>query len=166
MSAQDDEGEIGLVRRTDAPIEAVFAAFTDGTQLQDWWGPQGFEVPSARIDPRLGGEIQIVMRAPDATDTPSEGTYREFTAPDHLVMDLTAYRPDGLALLWAEITVDLRDDAGTTEIRIRSFGRVLEAEARPMLTGMEEGWNETLDRLEGYLEGAGGATIKMRHDTV
>jgi uncharacterized protein YndB with AHSA1/START domain len=162
----DDVAQVELVRRVAAPAASVFAAFTDAEQLARWWGPEGFGVSSARSDPRPGGAIEIVMVAPDGSETPTSGTYRQVAAPSHLVIEMTAYRPDGTALLTSETTVDLTEGDAGAEIRVRATGRGLDPAARPMLGGMEAGWNETLDRLERHLAGSGGATIKMRHDTV
>lgn len=56
--------DIVLVRTFDAPVEAVWKAWTDPEQVQRWWGPRGYTSPSARIDLRPGGTYVFAMRAP------------------------------------------------------------------------------------------------------
>ena len=164
MTDQGDQAKIELSRHVKAPTEAVFDAFTDRHWFGRWWGPHGF-VSTVTLDPRPDGAIQIVMRAPDGTESPIEGAYREVSPPVRLVMALTAHGPDGIAIIAAEISIDLQEDADGTVIRVGASGRALRPEGRPGLAGMRQGWSESLDRLERLLEEAQGSTLKMRHDT-
>ena len=132
----------------------MFAAFTEAEHLSKWWGPEGFGVSSASSDPRPGGAFTIVMRAPDGTETPVEGTYEEFEAPHHLVTESTAFGPDGTAFVRSTETIDLTDRDGKTEIRVRATGWALIADAVAALAGMELGWVQMLRCLEDHLTGA------------
>lgn len=57
--------DVHVVREFDAPIERVWAAWTDPSDLRAWWGPMGFTCPRAEADVRVGGRILVTMRAPD-----------------------------------------------------------------------------------------------------
>ncbi len=57
--------EVRVVREFDAPVERVWAAWTQPADLRQWWGPAGFTCPHAVADVRPGGSIFITMRAPD-----------------------------------------------------------------------------------------------------
>ncbi|HEV7618548.1 MAG TPA: SRPBCC domain-containing protein [Burkholderiaceae bacterium] len=48
----------------DAPVEQVWKAWTDPKQVMQWWGPDGFTSPSAKIDFRENGISLVCMRAP------------------------------------------------------------------------------------------------------
>lgn len=48
----------------DAPVAAVWRAWTEGEQVRRWWGPQGFTAPLAEMDVREGGRSLVCMRAP------------------------------------------------------------------------------------------------------
>src|SRR6185437_2523494 len=52
----------------------VFRAWTDAKHLARWWGPKDFTNPVCEIEPRVGGRLRIVMRGPDGTDYPMQGT--------------------------------------------------------------------------------------------
>jgi uncharacterized protein YndB with AHSA1/START domain len=48
-----------------APAERVFEAFTSEEVMRRWWHSRpDWETPEARVDPRVGGEIWVVMRNP------------------------------------------------------------------------------------------------------
>lgn len=53
-----------FTRVFDAPIELVWKAWTDPKLVKQWWGPNGFTSPSAKIDLRKGGTSLVCMRAP------------------------------------------------------------------------------------------------------
>jgi uncharacterized protein YndB with AHSA1/START domain len=47
-----------------APVDAVWAAWTEPELIRQWWGPQGFTCPLARMDVRAGGVSLLAMQAP------------------------------------------------------------------------------------------------------
>ena len=85
MVATPDNGpmqrELVLTRIFDAPRAIVFKAWTDPQQLARWWGPKGFTNPVCELDPRVGGTLRIVMRAPDGQEHPMTGVFREIVEP-------------------------------------------------------------------------------------
>ncbi len=141
------ETEVVLNRLIDAPVERVFKAWTDATQLAKWWGPQHFTNPVCEVDVRPGGKMHIVMRAPDGTDYPMRGTYRDVEPNKRLVFVAVAEDAAGDALLesFTEVTFEAR--GGKTALTVKASGVGLAPVAAEMLKGMEEGWSGSLDRL-------------------
>jgi uncharacterized protein YndB with AHSA1/START domain len=164
MDDEKDSAEIELSRHLNASIGAVFDALTDPDRFGRWWGPHGYGA-TASLDRRPGGPIEIVMRAPDGTDSPIVGTYTELSEPSHIAMALTASGPDGVPMIGAEISIDLAQDPDGTAITVWASGRALSPAGRAGVAGMREGWTESLERLEQLLEEARGSTLKMRHET-
>ena len=154
MTDGASERTFELTRTFDAPMTLVFAALTDADHLEKWWGPEGFGVARATSDARPGGAFTIVMRAPDGSETPVDGTYDEFDPPHHLVATTAAVAPDGTRLLDSTVTIDLAERAGGTELRLRARGVALVPDAVPMLGGMELGWVQSLRCLDDHLTGA------------
>jgi uncharacterized protein YndB with AHSA1/START domain len=146
--------EIEVTRVVDAPRDLVFAAFTEADHLAKWWGPEGFGVSAATSDPRPGGAFRIVMRGPDGTDHPVDGTYREIDAPRRLVTESIAVGPSGERLLEAVTTVELAEHGDKTEITVRSRAVGFVPEAEAMLGGMEIGWVQSLRCLEDHVTDA------------
>ena len=70
------------VRRFQAAKEKVFDAWTDGTQIAKWMGPEGFTIPAADLDAREGGNYRITMRSPAGNTVPtSRSTPLSVSAP-------------------------------------------------------------------------------------
>ncbi len=71
-----------ITRTFDAPLEAVWKAWSDAEQVKKWWGPTGFTCPSAKMDFREGGVSLVCMRAPKdfgGKDMYSTWAYRKIT---------------------------------------------------------------------------------------
>ena len=54
---------INVSRTFDAPVEQVWALWTDPELVKRWWGPDRFTCPMARIDFREGGTSYVSMKA-------------------------------------------------------------------------------------------------------
>jgi uncharacterized protein YndB with AHSA1/START domain len=54
-----------------APVDVVWAAWTDPKGLPQWWGPDGFSCKTKRIDLREGGDWVFDMIGPDGTVYPN-----------------------------------------------------------------------------------------------
>ncbi|MBV8278368.1 MAG: SRPBCC domain-containing protein [Verrucomicrobia bacterium] len=52
----------------DAPIEKVWALWTDPELVKQWWGPDLFTCPLARIDFREGGTSLVSMKSNKVLD--------------------------------------------------------------------------------------------------
>jgi uncharacterized protein YndB with AHSA1/START domain len=61
----------------DAPVEQVWKAWSDPEYVVQWWGPEGFTSPLAKIDFREGGVSLVCMRSPEGQDLYNTWTYRE-----------------------------------------------------------------------------------------
>jgi uncharacterized protein YndB with AHSA1/START domain len=139
--------ELVLKRICAAPREIVFKTWTDTARLKQWWGPNGFTNPVCEIDPRPGGAMRIHMRAPDGTVYPMTGVYREIVEPERLVVSSGALDEQGKPLFEVLTTATFADHGGKTELTLRARVVKETPAAAPHLAGMEEGWNQTLDRL-------------------
>jgi uncharacterized protein YndB with AHSA1/START domain len=69
--------EMALTRSFDAPVEAVWDAWTRPEQVKRWWGPTGFTAPVAEMDVREGGTSLVAMRTPDGHDLYNTWTYQK-----------------------------------------------------------------------------------------
>jgi uncharacterized protein YndB with AHSA1/START domain len=143
--------EVTITRLLAAPRSLVFAAWTEPQDLARWWGPQGFTNPVCEVDARPGGALRIVMRAPDGTDYRMRGVFREVVAPERLVFTNIAVDADDKPLLDGLTTVTLAEEGGNTRLTVHTRATGLVPFAAPMLAGMQEGWTQSIDRLEEYV---------------
>jgi uncharacterized protein YndB with AHSA1/START domain len=141
------ERELVLTRMLDAPRALVFQAWTDPHHLARWWGPKGFTNPVCELDLRPGGALRIVMRAPDGTDYPMTGVFREIAPPERLVFTNCAVDAQGNTLLEGLTTVTFAERDGKTELTLRTRAVAVVGYAAAYVEGMEAGWTESLERL-------------------
>jgi len=144
--------EVVLARVFDAPRERVFAAWTDPQRMARWWGPHEFTNPVCELDARPGGAILIHMRGPDGTVYPMTGLFQEIVPPERLVFTTKVLMDEaGNVLLEGLTTVTFVERDGKTELTVRASITKAAPEAAGALEGMEEGWIQSLERLETEL---------------
>jgi uncharacterized protein YndB with AHSA1/START domain len=144
--------ELVITRVLDAPRALVFRAWTDPKQLAQWWGPNGFTNPVCEVDPRPGGALLIHMHGFGVT-YPLKGTFVEVVEPERLVfVSTTAEDEHGDPRLEILNTVTFAERDGKTELTMTA--RVVKAiDMDGALSGMEQGWTETLERLSAHVAG-------------
>ncbi len=76
-----------LTRVFDAPVAAVWDAWTKTDAMAKWWGPHGMPA-SATLDVRTGGAFTLIMHAADGTDYPITGEYLDVVEHRSLVMEM------------------------------------------------------------------------------
>lgn len=128
---------------------AVYEALTNPERLALWWGPQGFTSPDVRFHPHVGGGYRIAMQPPQGDPFFLLG---EFHAVDPLTRLVFSFRwdppdPDDRDTL---VTLSLQDQGEETEVHLTQASFATE-ERRAL---HEQGWIESLDRLEKLLSGS------------
>jgi uncharacterized protein YndB with AHSA1/START domain len=140
--------ELIITRIIDAPRDLVFKAWTDPKQVAKWWSPKYFTNPVCELDVRPGGAILIHMAGPDGTVYPMKGMYQEIVEPERLVFASSAVEDDaGNPALETLSTVTFEDQGGKTQLTLRVAVVRSTSAAEWALAGMEEGWNQSLDKL-------------------
>ena len=95
-SEPPDPDALRLERRFNAPAKAIFDTWTSAELLRRWW-PAGSdsETPIAEVDPRVGGELWLVMRSPEGDEFGGSGQYLEIDPPERLVFTRTWHGHEG-----------------------------------------------------------------------
>ena len=137
-----------IERALPAPRSLVFRANTEPEELARWWGPRGFSAPRVEVDLRVGGRYRIAMQPPEGDLFHLSGEFREVEPVTRL-----AY-----TFRWEEPTPDDRETVVTLSLedmgeatRLTVDQGVFATEERRSLH--EQGWSETLDRLQELLSG-------------
>jgi uncharacterized protein YndB with AHSA1/START domain len=144
------ERELTITRSFAAPRALVFAAWTDARHLAQWWGPHGYTNPVCEIDPRVGGKLRIHMRGPDGTTHQMEGVVRDIVAPERLVI-ANSVDVAGRRVLEGLFTVTFAERDGKTTMTLHARAAALAEEALLWLDGMNEGWEQSIERLEAFV---------------
>jgi uncharacterized protein YndB with AHSA1/START domain len=150
-TAKVAERQVVITRIFDAPRELVFKVWTEPRHVAQWWGPKGFTNPVVEMDVRPGGALRIVMRAPDGIEHPMKGVFREVVVPERLVFTNLAVDAHGSVLLDGLTIVTFAAQDQKTKLTVQTSALGLAAAAAQMLAGMEEGWTQSIDRLEAWL---------------
>jgi uncharacterized protein YndB with AHSA1/START domain len=152
MTAQPSKLALEMKRVISAPRPLVFNALTEPDVLAKWWGPSGFTAPNVEVDLRAGGRYRIAMQPPDGDLFYLSGEFREVDPPIHLAYTFRWEDPDPDDRETL-VTLSLRDLGESTEL-VFTQG-VFATEGRRALH--EQGWTETLDRLQELISpGASG----------
>lgn len=145
------EEKVTIERTFDAPRDLVFRMWIEPKHMAQWWGPHGFTNPVCEIDVLAGGRINIVMRAPDGTDFPMTGTFKEVRAPEKLAFIAYAQDAEGKPALEAFTSVTFDDLGGKTKMTLFAHGIGKAPAALKMLSGMQAGWSQSIERLTALI---------------
>ena len=123
--------------------EVVFAAFTDPDEVAQWWGPEGFTIPSLEFQPRVGERYRIEMQPPEGDSFHLTGEFREVDPPSRLAFTFVwePANPDDVETL-AELS--FMDLAGSTAVELTQ-GPFKTEERRAL---HRDGWGDSFDELE------------------
>ena len=139
---------IALTRLYDAPLQAVWDAWTIPEEVAQWWGPRGFSLTTHSHDLRTGGHWHYTMHGPDGTDYENTTQYLEVVPGLRMVYDHGGHtdRPPlfRVTALFTErdgrTRLDMSMAFATPEIAIDMRGFIKKA-----------GGEATWDRLAEYL---------------
>lgn len=145
---REETEHIDITRIYDAPVKAVWKAWTDPVETAKWWGPRGFTLTHLSKDLRPGGHWSYIMHGPDGVDYPNRTTYFEVEECAKLVYDHGASE-DKPPLF--RVTVTFSEAKGKTTMRMRmTFATVdVARESRKFIR--KAGGESTWDRLDEYL---------------
>ncbi|HEX3724947.1 MAG TPA: SRPBCC family protein, partial [Pirellulales bacterium] len=149
MAANNKSNEIRITRLYDAPVDAVWDAWTDPEQVAQWWGPRGFTLTTHSKDLRSGGHWNYTMHGPDGVDYPNKTVYHEVAEHSKLVYDHGGN--DDRAPLF-RVTVLFTDVDGQTKMDMRMTLPTPEAAEETRKFIKKAGGDATWDRLAEYLE--------------
>ncbi len=143
------EREIHTERVFDASRDRVWAAHTDPELVAQWWGPRKYAVVVEELDARTGGAWRILHRDDEGNEHLFRGIYREVTPRERIAQTFEWGGMPGYVSLETATFEDLGD--GRTKISTVSVFYASEERDGMLSSGMEEGMNETYDRLDEML---------------
>lgn len=149
MVSKSKPNEILIERLYDAPVSAVWAAWTEPDQVAQWWGPRGFTITTHSKELRPGGIWHYTMHGPDGTDYVNKTLYHEVEAGSKLVYDHGAN--DERAPLF-RVTALFTEQNGKTHLSMCMALATAEAAEETRRFIKQAGGNSTWDRLGEYLD--------------
>jgi uncharacterized protein YndB with AHSA1/START domain len=152
LTAEPGKQEFFITREFDAPRELVFKAFTDPELYVQWVGPRRFRMKLEKFEPWSGGSWRYTHTDTDGTVYGFHGVNHEVTAPSRLIdtFEFENLPETGHVSLETAIFEEL--PGGRTRITEQSVFQSVADRDGMMQGDMEEGVNESYDRLEELLE--------------
>lgn len=149
MPRKNSSNEIRFTRVYDAPVRAVWDAWTVLEHVEKWWGPRGFTLTTHSKDLRAGGTWRYTMHGPDGVDYPNIATYHVVEPLQKLVYDhgATEHTPPLF-----RVTVTFTEANGKTTMEMTSSLPTPEAAAEMEKHIRRAGGYATWDRLAEHLE--------------
>ncbi len=146
------EREIVMTRVFDAPRELVFKAYTDPKLIPQWWGLRSNTTTVDKMDVRPGGVWRFVQSSADGNQDGFRGEYREIIPPQRLVNTFEWEGMPGHIVVDTAIFEELPGQK--TRLTVTSLFASVEDRDGMLASGMEDGANETWDRLAELLANA------------
>ncbi|WP_420452971.1 SRPBCC family protein [Ilumatobacter sp.] len=114
-----DTRDVRIERTFDAPIEIIWAMWTEPEHFAEWYGPEGARIPHATMDVQVGGRRRIAMEV-DTPDGPMQmffvGEYREVDPMTRLVYTESVSDADGRARTAEEMGMPAGTPTETTVV--------------------------------------------------
>jgi uncharacterized protein YndB with AHSA1/START domain len=148
--------DLHIERVFDAPIDLIWAMWTEPEHFANWYGPMGAKIPKADMDVRVGGRRHIAM-AMDTPRGPMEmffvGEYREVNPKTRLVYTEAMADADGNPMtaeqmgmpagahMETSVVVELEELGDRTKMTMTHIGI-------PADSPGGQGWAMAIDKLE------------------
>ena len=152
------EDAVVIERTFDAAADLIWQMWTDPEHFKKWYGPQGFTVPVADMDMRVGGKRLICMASPDGSMKMwTTGEYVEIVPNERLVYTESPADENGNVVspsamgmpegypASTKVTVLLEDLGGRTKMVMTHAGV-------PADSGANAGWEQAFDKLADHIE--------------
>jgi len=146
--AEPGTHEVRMIREFDAPRELVFKAFTDPQLIPRWWGAEAYETVVDKMEVHKGGMWRFIQSGDDEQYI-FNGVFHQINAPESIVQTFEFEGMPGHILL-ETITFEERD--GKTIMTDSSVFQTVEDREGMLQSGMEQGTDESMNRLEELLK--------------
>ncbi len=157
------QNAVVIERIFEAPVELVWNMWAQADHFQKWYGPQGFTVPVAEMDVRVGGKRLICMASPDGSMKMwTTGEYLEIVPNERLVYTDSMSDENGNILppsamgmpegmpTTTEVTVQLEDLGGRTKMVMTHAGVPADS---PGASGWEQAFAKLADQISAVTSG-------------
>jgi uncharacterized protein YndB with AHSA1/START domain len=147
LTALPGRQEIIFTRAFDAPRELVFKAFTDPKLYVQWMGPRDLVITLEKFEPWSGGSWRYIHRDKDGNSFGFHGVNHEVSAPERIIgtFEYEGLPETGHVSLESAYFETL--PGGRTKFTGHSVFLTVEDRDGMLQSGMEEGMNESFDRL-------------------
>lgn len=155
FSVNKENKTITVKRAFAAPLEKVWAAWTQSEILDQWWAPKPYKARTKSMDFRPGGHWLYAMVGPDDSsmwcraDYKSVDTLKSYSAEDAFCDETGTIVQDFPNSLW---TNTFTSEGDNTLVSIVIKYKKLEDLEKIIEMGFKEGFTAGLENLDAYLQ--------------
>lgn len=154
ITAEPGKQEIFITREFDAPRDLVFKAFVDPKLIVQWLlGPRkhGLTMTLDKFEPRTGGVYRFIHRDQQGNEYAFHGSIHEVLTPERIVQtfEFEGLPEKGHVSLETARFEEL--PGGRTKLITQSVFQSVADRDGMLQSGMEEGVNDSYDRLDELL---------------
>ena len=144
--------ELFIIREFEAPREVVFKAFIDPDLYAQWIGPRGLTTNIEIFEPENGGSWRYIQKDPQENEFAFHGVNHEVLAPERIIgtFEFEGLPETGHVILQTAKFEALPGDR--TKLTSQSVFQSVEDRDGMLMSGMEEGINDSYNRLDEILE--------------
>jgi uncharacterized protein YndB with AHSA1/START domain len=136
-------------RRFLAPVDIVFAAFSDGEQRARWHFPgEDWELVEFKQDFRVGGREHSRFGPKGHANLREEGIFLDIVENVRILSSGTMHQDD-VRISLTLCTVEFAPDGDGTRLKLTDQSAFLDGRERP--DERRDGWGKVLRRLESFL---------------
>ena len=148
MKTPDNTAErtLSITKKLKAPLEKVWAAWTEPEHIAAWWGPKDMPVTIVKHDFKIGGQWRYTMEIPDGNTFVSDGTYADIV-PNTKLTTSADFRPMTIGVV---LQVSLKEDGKNTQLDFNVLHPTVAYCKQQEGMGFYKGWDAAFNRLEGY----------------
>lgn len=151
ITAEPGKQEIIITREFDAPLKLVFKVFTDPNLYIEWLGPRRLTMTLETFEPKNGGFWRYIQKDKYGNEYAFHGVNHEVT-PERII---STFEFEGLPEKGHVILKTTRFEAlpgDKTKLKSQSVFQAVKDRDGMLQSGMEEGVNESYERLDELLE--------------
>lgn len=149
METQDNTAQrtLTITKKITAPLEKVWAAWTEPEHIAQWWGPKGIPVTIIAHDFKIGGQWQYSMEMPDGNSFVSDGRYADII-PNSQITTSADFKPMTIGVV---LQISFQEDGQHTQIAFHVLHPTIAYCKQQEGMGFYKGWNAAFERLQSYI---------------
>jgi uncharacterized protein YndB with AHSA1/START domain len=152
ITAEPGKQELFITREFDAPRELVFKAFTDPKLYVQWIGLRGLTTTLETFEPRSGGSWRFIQKDESGNEFAFHGVNHEVLPPERIIdtFEFEGLPEKGHVILETARFEELPNNR--TKVVSQSVFQSVADRDGMVQSGMEEGVNDSYDRLDELLK--------------
>lgn len=151
---------VEITRAFKAPISRVWNAWAEPELAKQWWGPENYSCPEAKIDFREGGKYLLAMKDPSGKVMWDTGRYDEIVFLQKIVCtdsfadkngNMISAKEAGMSGDWGDVSTITVEFESTYEDETIMHLRH-EGIPKEMHDDCVSGWSTSFDKLQKLVE--------------